>query len=389
VSAPPPKAAFHACSDWLASPAIVRRIFPRRAAEPFTWPGARAIFVIKLDEIGDFVLATPFLRELRRNAPQARITLIVKPAVINLAETCPHVDRILAYDGQTRGLRAWQLRRQWRAWRLARRELRPQHGDVAVIPRWGEDAYNATHLARYSGARAIVAYTEQATTAKRAMNRGFDQLVTHPVPATALVHEVELNLNLIRYFGGAIEDTALDLRLTDDDRAFAATILPDGKTFAAFAPGALDPARRWPADRLAALARWLQEVHGLASVVLGGASDPALPGALDLRGRTTLRQAAAMLARCRLFIGNDTGPKHLAAAVGTRVVELSAFRLGGDPNHGNSPARFQAWGVPHRLVQPPFSAGAPLLAIDEIPLPTVQAAVADLLAQPCPRPPHR
>jgi heptosyltransferase-2 len=382
VPLPPTKAAFHACSDWLASPAIVRRIFPRRAPQPFTWREAGTIFVIKLDEIGDFVLATPFLRELRRNAPRARITLIVKPAVLNLAETCPYVDAVLAYNGQTRGLRAWQLRRQWRAWRLARRELRPQQGDVAVIPRWGEDAYNATHLARYSGARAIIAYTEQTTAAKRAMNRGYDQLITHPVPATAPAHEVEHNLNLIRSFGGTIKDTALELTLTEADRAFAATALPAEKTFAALAPGKLDPARRWPADRFAALARWLQETHGLMPIVLGDANDPALPGTLDLRGRTTLRQAAAVLARCRLFVGNDSGLMHLAAAVGTRGVELSAFRSGGDPEHDSSPARFHPWDLTHRVVQPSPSAGAPLLAIDEVPLSAAQAAVTDLLAQP-------
>jgi ADP-heptose:LPS heptosyltransferase len=382
VSAPPPKAAFRAFSDWLASPAVVRRIFPRGRPGPFTWREAGSIFVIKLDEIGDFVLATPFLRELRRNAPQARITLIVKPAVFNLAETCPHVDTVLTYNGQTRGLRAWQLRRQWRAWRLARRELRPRHGDVAVIPRWGEDAYNATHLARYSGAPAIVAYTEQTTTAKRAMNRGYDQLVTHLAPATAPTHEVEFNLNLIEHFGGSVENHALELTLTDADRAFAAATLSTEKTYIALAPGKLDPARRWSDNHFAALAHWLHGTHGFVPVVLGDANDPALPDTLDLRGRTTLRQAAAVLTQCRLFIGNDSGLKHIAAAMGTHVVEISALRSGVDSNHESSPARFQAWGVPHQVVQPPGSAGAPLMAIDEVSLAAVQTAVTDLLSQP-------
>ncbi|MDE3083968.1 MAG: glycosyltransferase family 9 protein, partial [Verrucomicrobiota bacterium] len=340
-----------------------------------------SILVIKLDEIGDFVLVTPFLRELRRNAPRARITLVVKPAALDLAETWPHVNTVLAYDGQTRGLRAWQIRRQWRAWQLARCALRPLHCDVAVIPRWGEDAYNATHLARYSGASAVIAYTEAATSAKQAMNRGFDRLVTHAVPVTTLGHEVEHNLRLIEQFGGRVESTLLEIWLTDGDRDFATAMLPAEKKFAAFAPGALDPARRWPADRYAALAQWLQQTHGLASVVLGSIGDPALPGVIDLRGRATLRQAAAVLARCRLFIGNDTGLKHLAAAVGTPVVELSAFRTGADPNHGNSPARFHAWGVSYRIVQPAPVNCAPPLAIEENSFASAQAACAELLAQ--------
>jgi ADP-heptose:LPS heptosyltransferase len=377
VSALSPKAAFHVFSDWLASPKVISRIFPHRAGQSFTWHEARSILVLKLDEIGDFVLVTPFLRELRRNAPQARITLIVKPAVLNLAETCPHVDAVLAYDSQTLGLRAWQLRRQWRALRLARRLSRP---DLAVIPRWGEDAYNATHLARYSRARAIVAYTEQATDAKRGMNRGYDRLITHIVPAIAPRHEVELNLNLLQYFGGDIENSSLELWLTDADRAFATSVLSAGKKYAAFTAGALDPARRWPTEHYAALAHWLHETHGVAPVVLGNTVDPTLPDALDLRGCTTLRQAAAVLARCRLFVGNDTGLKHLAAAVGTPVVEISAFRTGNDVNHGNSPARFHAWGVPHCVVQPPPAPNAPPLAIEEVSLAAVQAAVTNLLA---------
>ena len=373
------RAIVRSVSDWLVSPAVIGALFSRRP-RPFLWSGARTILVVKLDEIGDFVLVTPFLRELRRQAPQARITLVVKPGVYNLAETCPYVNRVLVYDGRTEGRPLWQLRRQWRAWRLAHRELQPSHFDVAVLPRWGEDAYNATHLAVYSRARTIIAYTEAATEAKRQMNPGFDRLVTHVVAAEALGHEVAHNLRLLDRFGSRPKNDRLELWPTEADRARAARLLPGEGPFAALVPGALDPARRWPVERFEALSAWLRERHGLTSAVFGGPQDPPCAGTIDLRGRTTLREVAATMARCQLFVGNDTGLKHLAAAVGLPVVEISGFSRQGDPNHGNSPARFGAWHTPHRILQPDLPAGR--LAPDLIPLSAVQTAVDALYSTP-------
>jgi heptosyltransferase-3 len=364
---------------WCFSPPIIG-IFFRRRREEFAWGNVRRILVVKLDGLGDYVLATPFLRELRRSAPEAEITLVVRPCVINLAETCPHVNRVLAYDGRTEGLRFRELRRQWRAWRLARREFRRRRPDVAVLPRWGEDAYNATHLALYSNARGIVAYTERATRVKAAMNLGFDALVTHVVPAGAGAHEIEHNLGLIRCFGGTVASSDLEIWPTEQDARRAAELLPRGGRFAAFGTGALDPARRWPIERFAAIAEWLRSEHGFTPVVLGVENDATLAGAVDIRGMTTPREAAAAAGRCALFVGNDSGLKHLAAAMRVPVVEISGFPAGGDPNHGNSPARFHAWGAPHRVVQPRAAEGGEL-NIGGVSIEDVQAAVREVLSE--------
>src|SRR5205807_10275721 len=101
--------------------------------------------------------------------------------------------------------------------------------------------------------------------------------------------------------------------------------------------------------------------------------------AINFLGRTTPRQAAAILMRCRLFVGNDSGLMHVAAAVKIPVVEISGFRIGGDPTHHNSPARFRPWGVPQHIVQPGPGAGE--LAIGEVSLAAVQSAVDTLLEE--------
>jgi ADP-heptose:LPS heptosyltransferase len=69
-------------------------------------------------------------------------------------------------------------------------------------------------------------------------------------------------------------------------------------------------------------------------------------------GQTSLREAGALLTRCHLFVGNDAGPMHLAAAAGLPVIEISCHPLGGSTGQVNSPARFGPWRVPHVILRP-------------------------------------
>jgi ADP-heptose:LPS heptosyltransferase len=86
-----------------------------------------------------------------------------------------------------------------------------------------------------------------------------------------------------------------------------------------------------------------------------------------------------MMARCVLFVGNDSGLKHIAAAVGTPVVEINALRANGPATHHVSPARFGAWGVAQQIVQPPPGFGD--CAIEEVSLTDVQVSVEKLMVE--------
>ena len=378
---PDPRPLLRTFGDWLSEPAAVGLF--QKAFNPsprsFAWAKARSVLVVKLDDIGDFVLATPFFRELRRNAPLARVSLVVKPSLLGLAALCPHVDDILPFDGNTLGLSGWRLRRQGRALRLAFARFRSSPPDVAIILRRDVDIYHATQLAVYSGAPAIVAYAEDATPLRARLNAGYDRLATHLVSdPVAHRHEVRSNLALISRFGGEIRSDALELRPSSADQEFARTALPDAARHVVLAAGAADPARRWPADRFARLARLLREQQGLVTVALGAPGDPDPGCEINLIGRTTLPQTLALLARARLFVGNDSGLKHLAAAAAVPVMEISALREDAPPGHHNSPARFHAWGVPFRVARPPAGPG-PELALHEVPYATVELAALDLL----------
>jgi heptosyltransferase-2 len=331
------------------------------------------LLVVRLDEIGDVVLTTALLREWRRSLPQAWITLVVKPSVYNLVERCPHVDEVLTYDWQVHGFGPCDsvgprphFERLRRALRLARRSLWGRRFDLAVLPRRDADHYHGTILAYLSGARRRLGYSEKNASSCQRLYEGLDGLLTDAVMSEAPEHEVERSLNLLRLAGGSVASDSLELWPGEEDEAFAARALEEhgvapGELLVAFSPGAGEPKRVWPARNFAALAEWMAETYGARALLMGGPGDAAPAdefrrafrgAAIDLVGRTTLRQAAALLKRCDLFVGNDSGPMHMAAAAGRPVVCISCHPSGGSPTHHNSPRRFGPWGARHLVFEP-------------------------------------
>jgi heptosyltransferase-2 len=125
--------------------------------------------------------------------------------------------------------------------------------------------------------------------------------------------------------------------------------------------GANTAKKRWPLERFVELRLLVLQEYNPKLVIVGGPDDRD-PGdrleaelshsVINVAGRTTLRQAAAVLRRCRLTVCNDTGPMHLAAAAGSAVVEVSCHPRGGAAKHDTSPVVYRPWGVPQAVVQP-------------------------------------
>ncbi len=327
---------------------------------------AKAVLVVRLDDIGDMVLMSPFLRELRRNLPNAWITLVVKPSVLGLAELCPYVNEVVAFDPAATG-RLAALRQQFRALGFAAQSLWRRRFDLAIAPRWDVDYYRTAFLVYFSGAPCRIGYSEKATEHKRLQNDGYDRLFTHIVDDTGEVkHEVERNLDVIRFLGGRVQDDRLELWVGPEDELFADRLMrsqgvQSGEILIAICPGARDPKRAWPVENFLQLGVALAEAYPMRAVLVGDEKDRRLCGklrempgraAIDMMGRATLRQTAAVLKRCRLYIGNDTGPMHMAAAAGAPVVEISCHSLNGAAWLSNSPRRFAPWGKQHAVLQP-------------------------------------
>jgi len=356
----------------------------------------KKVLVLKTDGIGDFVLATPFLRELRTMLPKAQITLVVNPTIYNLAELCPYVDEILTYcQSLPNYISPFIL--PWRAFKLGYCVLRPKNFDIAFMPRLDMDTNYSTYVAYFSFSKRRVGYTEKVYVRKQLVNKGFDLMLTDIVSDDMPKHEVERNLEFIRYLGGKPSSDVTELWVSPEDDLFADQMLADisTKMLIAFCPGAGKENRQWPPDRFIELGKWLKNVYNASLIIIGGINDKPIGkyieddlhhGVIDLTGRTTLRQTIALLKKCHLYVGNDTGSMHMAAAMGVPIVEISCFPVDGPNWHWNSPYRFGPWKVPHKILQPGeiFSDSPDMITeehlshIHEITVDQVQDAIQEL-----------
>ena len=278
------------------------------------------VLVIRLDEIGDVVISTPLLRELRRNLPKARISLLVNSVTYNLVEHCPYVDEILN-SGPVAVGGIHVIKVPIRSLRVAAQRLWSRRFDLAIIPRWDEDVHQATFTGYFSGAPLRLGYSEKVNPRKSWHNKGHDRLLTHAIVDTSVKHELEHNLDILKFLGGKVEEAALELWDTERDNEFAEKTLREasvepGKTLIAFCPGAAALKRTWPVSGFFELGRWLQKRYNAHIVVIGGPNDRNLgrelylkigDGITDVTGRATLRQTYSLLKRAHLYVGGDTG----------------------------------------------------------------------------------
>ena len=282
--------------------------------------GPRNILVRSTNWIGDAVMTTPALRTVRRNFPEARITLLALPWVADIFAACPHIDRIFIYDkqGRHRGLRG--------RLRLAA-ELRAEHFDLAILLQNAFEAALVTLLARIP---ARAGYTTDG--------RGL--LLTHGVrraPDIGSRHQVAYYQEMLAGLGLRRGPDELELFLSPAAVETAAKLLGQSggrpRPIIGLNPGAAyGPAKRWPSAKYAALAAWLAAATGGLIVVFGTKADQAAAAeisaavqgqvVLDLTGRTSLAEAAACIARCAVFVTNDSGLMHVAAALNTPLAAV-------------------------------------------------------------------
>ena len=277
------------------------------------------ILVREVNWVGDAVLTLPALEALDGRFPRAEITLLARPWVGGLFANHPAVDRIIEYRSEDahRGVCG--------RWRLIR-ELKEGRFDLAVLFPNSLDAALTPWLA---GIPHRVGYPTDG--------RGW--LLTHPVSnrsAAAGRHQVERYLAIVRVLGG---DGTLSPRLPvadearrrSDDLLRELGIAPAGP-LVAMSPGSVyGSAKRWPAERFAAVADGLAESRGATILLIGSEGErPILDQAaahmrrpaVNLGGRTDLPALVGVLERARLLVSNDTGAMHVAAAVGTPVLAV-------------------------------------------------------------------
>jgi ADP-heptose:LPS heptosyltransferase len=319
--------------------------------------------LFRLDGLGDVVLTTPLFRALRSAHPNARLTVVVQPTVKALLATNPYIDEILTLPGIKAQWWPVGLRRLAAAIVFYRKELQGRHFQFAISPRWDVDEHLATFLCVLVNASHRLGYSCETSAAKRLINRGFDRAYDICLPPGPVRHEVLRNLAIAERLGATSCDDSLDIRIGERDRRRSAKLLanvPPATTLIAIGIGALSVGRRWPLVRFAQTvnrigeARQVQPVIVCSSAELGEALKLAdlLHSAPVIVSGAALREVCAVLERCELFIGNDSGSAHLAAAAECSTIVISRHPRNGDPNHFNSPVRFAPYASGVRVLQP-------------------------------------
>ena len=349
--------------DQFALPASLLRLFrPQKTDRSFSISDVHNMLVVDLMNVGDLVLASPFLRELRLMFPRTYISIVVQQSIINLMEHCPYVDEIIPYQRPANDAR-WRLCLS--AFLLAASKLWSRRYDLAINAQYEIDYRYATALVYLSRARWRMGYSESVSAEKQIANPDYDRLYTHALTQSEVRHEVENKLNLISALGGEPKSDGLEVWIDDKDLEFADNYLRPytdlGKPIVALGIGGSFPSKRWPPSRFAELAQWIADTFEALPVIVGDKRDledgESIVRAMSMQavntaGLTSLRQCAALLKRSSLFVGNDSGPMHLAAAFGLPIVEISVHPENEIESTLLSPKRYKPWKTRSRILQP-------------------------------------
>lgn len=304
---------------------------------------ARNILAVRLDAMGDLIMTGPALRALASHG--ARVALLTSPAGAAIAPLLDGVAEVIAYEAP------WMkaTTRSGEEEDLAMIErLREGNYDVAVIfTVRSQSALPAALLCRLAGIPRRAAHSRDKPYGL------LTEWIPDPEPAIER-HEVERQLALTRSLGFDSVDDRLRLRLPADawrraDRLVAALGIAAESGWVLLHPGASAPSRRYPLDRYAQVVATLTRDCGRRVLVAGGADEVDAAAelvrqtggaAVSVAGRLDLAAYAALTGRAGLFIGNNSGPAHIAAAMGTPSVILYALT---NPQH-------TPWGVPARVL---------------------------------------
>lgn len=310
-----------------------------------SWRYARNVLCIRLDYLGDVLMMTPAIRALKESSPGRRITLMTSAGGGAAARFISEIDDVIEYAAP------WMkssYRHQAEVDLALLQTLQAHRFDAAVIfTTYSQSPLPAALLCYLAGIPLRLAHCRENPY----------QLLTHwikdPEPQEQVRHEVQRQLDLVASIDCRTADERMSFQVPDADMAFIRERLREldidtSRTWIVLHPGASAPSRRYPPQHWKEVARQLIEREACPLIFTGSMDEVALvdqirsdvPGTHSLAGKLDLGQLAALIALAPLLISNNTGPVHIAAAVGTAIVDLYALT---NPQH-------TPWQVPNRVL---------------------------------------
>lgn len=311
------------------------------------WRSARRVLCVRLDQLGDVLMSTPAMRALKRSVLDRELTLLTSPGGGRLAGMLPDVDQVMTYEAPWMKASTARADAQADGELIAR--LRAGSFDAAVIfTVFSQNPLPAALVCYLAGIPLRLAYCRENPY----------QLLTDWVqeeePQVRIRHEVRRQLDLVATVGCRTLDEQLTLAVPE---AAVAQIrdrltkrgLDFQRPWLVIHPGATAPSRRYPPESFARVTAELVRRHGFQAVFTGMEDERSLVAraggaygrrTISLAGELDLVELAALLTLAPVLLANNTGPVHMAAALGTPVVDLYALT---NPQH-------TPWNVPHRVL---------------------------------------
>ena len=282
----------------------------------------KSILLIRLDHLGDVLLTTPAIKSLRKQFPQAHITLVVKEWSFEAIKNNPHIDNVIVFNpfwtipkkegAETEGVTGISRLIRW---------LRREHFDIAID--FKGDFRNIL-IAYLSGAKRRISYDI----------RGGGFLLTNIVPYEPAIHEIDKNMKLLAPLGINSEDSHMELHYTDKDMARVEQIFDkkgidlSRRTIALHYGGASE-FKRWDMEKFVSLTERIAGNNSTNVLIFGGPYERGTLGLSEIPEKgiflmpyMTICQMAAAFKKCCLLVCNDSGPLHVGIAVGTPTVAI-------------------------------------------------------------------
>lgn len=263
----------------------------------------KRLLIFKANQLGDNVVFLPVVQWLRRCHPDLEVIVLTSPVAAPLYKTCTAGVRVLEVaTGEFNG--AWRRPALLRRFHRLTKSVAP---DACML---ADDQGNVAHLlARTSGARVRVG--------GRCPRVKLNGLLTHRAELDLLEHIALQNWHILRLTLEAMGLAADDLPPYPPAPDLTAFCQPGGERVTVIHPGASREYKRWPMERYVALANELSQHTPVVFIPQGHASEAALESRVRTANPPTLGEFIALMGRAALFIGNNSGPMNIAAALGT------------------------------------------------------------------------
>jgi lipopolysaccharide heptosyltransferase II len=311
-----------------------------------TWQTAHNILCVRLDTIGDVIMTTPALWALKTGLPDRRITLMTSSAGAAIAPLIPDLDDLIVYDSPW--LKATAPRHDSQPEYAMIEQLRQAQFDAAVIfTVYSQNPLPSAFLCYMAGIPLRLAHCHENP------YQLLTDWIKDPEPDQQIRHEVQRQLDLVASVGCCLSDPRMRLQVPpaaiEQVQQQLVTIgINPHQPWVVIHPGATAASRRYPPEHFAVAARRLVDA-GMQVVFTGTLPETELVESIRLQmatpsfslvDRLSLTQLTALLSLAPLLISNNTGPVHIAAAMGTPVVDLYALT---NPQH-------TPWAVPNRVL---------------------------------------